>query len=45
MQQAFGGINGAGVLNKKIRVTGQVQIYQGDLEVVVNSPDQVKLVE
>jgi eukaryotic-like serine/threonine-protein kinase len=42
MQQTFGGKNGAGLVNKKIRVTGPVQIYQGDLEVIVNSVDQVK---
>ncbi|MEM8874117.1 MAG: serine/threonine-protein kinase [Planctomycetota bacterium] len=45
MAQAFGGEHGEGIHGNTIRVTGTVSIYRDKPQMVVNSPDQIEVIE
>ena len=45
MAERFGGEAGGGLLGRTVRVTGEVDLYDGDPQIVVSDPDQVEVVE
>lgn len=45
MAEKFGGADGSVLEGKLIRVTGQVNLYQDNPQIVVESPDQIEVVE
>lgn len=45
MQEKFGGESGSGLEGKLIRVTGEVDLYQDNPQIVVESPEQIEVVE
>jgi hypothetical protein len=45
MEDKFGGSDGSGMEGKTIRVTGNVSLYEGNPQIVVNGPDQIEIVD
>lgn len=43
MQTAFGGENGSGLLNKRIAVTGIVEVYRDQPQIVIDNPSQIEV--
>jgi serine/threonine-protein kinase len=45
MAKKFGGANGEGLAGKRLRIKGQVEVYNKRPEIVIFGPDQVEVVE
>ncbi len=45
MQTKFGGTNGSGLTGKFVRITGKVETYKGEPQIVVTDPEQIEIVE
>ena len=45
MQSKFGGTNGSGLTGKFVRITGKVETYKGEPQIVVTDPEQIEIVE
>lgn len=47
MESTFGGVNGSGLADKIIRVTGRAELYErvGNPQIILNHPQQVQVIE
>jgi len=43
MEKKFGGTHGSGVAGKRLRIRGDVEVYQGHPEIRINSPEQIQV--